>query len=203
MSADTALSTVSSPDFDNVISDPDGAYTAGFLTGFYTLPASGLYIFQAEFVLDITWDGIFPTEITIQNFFVPSGLFDFQLVERILYNTNAAPGRAATIRYRWTQTYAYQGITGNGVYLNNAALSLPAGVTGEWKQETNWRAAGVIVNNAVPVIRDTEYPITVSDFNTITSDITKPLLLEGVMSYVSEIRFSPFGVSAITTELNR
>jgi hypothetical protein len=203
LSADTALDTFVSPDFSNEISDPDGAYNPAFLTGFYTLPASGLYIFEADFVLDITWTGIFPQSITIQNAFVPSGLFDFQLVEKVLFNTNRRPFATSTVRYTWTQVYAYEGIVGDGAFLANVALTLPPGVTGEWKAQTQWKTSGIIVNNAVPVKRRTEYPITQDQFSDLVSDITKPLILLGEPSYIDEITFNPRGISSINTEFSR
>jgi len=203
LSADAALSTTVSPDFSNEISDPDNAYNPAFLTGFYTLPASGLYIFEADFVLDITWTGITPESITIQNFLVPSGLFDFQLVEQVLFNTNRRPFATSTVRYTWSQVYAYQGLVGDGVYLENAALTLPAGVSGQWQAETQWKTSGIIVSSAVPVKRRTEYPITQEQFSDLVSDITKPLILLGEPSYIDEITFNPRGISSINTEFSR
>ena len=203
LSTDTALDTFVSPDFNNEISDPDGAYNPAFLTGFYTLPASGLYLFEADFVMDVTWTGTAVPSITIQNAFVPSGLFDFQLVEKTLFNPNTSEFTTSNVRYNWTQVYAYEGLVGEGCFLANAAISLPTGVSGTWLAATQWKTTGLIVNNATPVKRNTEYPLTPDQYSQIISDITKPLILKGEASYISEIKFDVFGSSTINTEFSR
>ena len=203
LSVDTVIDLVTLPDYDNVISDPDSAYTPGFSTGLYTLPDTGTYLFQGDYEIQLTWVGLTLPSITLQNLLLLT-LIDYELREVTLFNPNTSEFQTSTVNYTWQQTFAVDAFAASTALLyNGVANASITGVSGLWLAATKWGTSGFLLNNAVPIMQNSSFPITPDQFTNIISDITKPISLMDTPGYISRIIFKPFDVSEVEVEFTR
>jgi len=188
------------PDYDDVISDPGGDYNPAALTGQYTLPSDGLYLFVADFFIEIKWVGINAPLIVLETILVPSNLFEYDQRFKTFTNPNADSFQVSTVKYEFSYTFARQDAAGTEYWLISSFSGIDVDSIFTYKKESTFKSSLFLLSSSVPSIFQCETAICKDDFLSMITQVDKKITLNGVTGYLKKIDFSPYSESTIVID---
>ncbi len=187
--------------FNTEISDPDTAYDPATLSGVYTAPANGLYLFEVQGRFEVTYstaEGAFidwAVELSVN-------LTDYVETRRV--PLASFPG--GTISYDLTQVIAVTLIIGDTVVVAqdfqnaNFPITPDTGTAINYLDTSRFTIESLLVGSSVPIQYKTNYPLTPEQYDAILANRDYQLDLDGYSGWVKDVNYTPFGISEITVE---